>query len=753
MNKDNSYPKPTPDFDNADTPEMGGGLPVIGYWTEHTLSPEGIKLWKTLLHKSACLSCAWGTGGQKGGFTNESGEKLQRCMKSVESISAEIQPGIPKQFFQQQNIQQLQQLTSREADRLGRWSFPVILRSGKSNYERISWNEIYSICKKAFTSNKTPERIASYSSGRSSNEAAFLLQLMMRTLGSNNLADCSDLCHAPSSFGLKQTLGTGTSVVSLESLKKADCIVLAGSNAAYNHPRLMNELIKLRERGGKVIVINPMKEVGLVKFASPAFINSLLTGSDIASMYLQPIPGSDVALFMGIQKALLEKDKINKQFLKTYTEDWEAVINDIKSTSWETITSICGVSKIEIEAAGNIIINSDKTVFAWAMGITQQKNGVDNIYSIVNTALMTSNIGKEGAGVMPVRGHSNVQGFGSMGVTVRLKKEIQQALEKLLNRPFSKVKGYDTHALIEAADSGKVDTLICVGGNLYAANPDLNKVKRALNKIETIIYLATKPTLGHFHGLANKNTIIIPVFNRFENPHKTTVESGNNFVRLNDEGETHLKQADLISEVDFITELAHIIHGEYPVNWRKLQDTKYVRALIAQTIPGYEKIGEIDQTEQEFTISGRIFKTPSFPTASGKAKMFVTPIPELKLPEIKDFEVKEETQGIVIALMTGRSYAQHNTVVYQTEDKYRGIPHRNCILMNKSDIEKAGFEQHQRVKVKGNVGELKNVEIIFGDVREGAGVMFYPEVNVIFKAEVEERCGTPGFKRVPVLVY
>ncbi|MEO1186578.1 MAG: molybdopterin-dependent oxidoreductase, partial [Cyanobacteria bacterium J06636_27] len=234
MNKDNSYPKPTPDFDNADTPEMGGGLPVIGYWTEHTLSPEGIKLWKTLLHKSACLSCAWGTGGQKGGFTNESGEKLQRCMKSVESISAEIQPGIPKQFFQQQNIQQLQQLTSREADRLGRWSFPVILRSGKSNYERISWNEIYSICKKAFTSNKTPERIASYSSGRSSNEAAFLLQLMMRTLGSNNLADCSDLCHAPSSFGLKQTLGTGTSVVSLESLKKADCIVLAGSNAAYN---------------------------------------------------------------------------------------------------------------------------------------------------------------------------------------------------------------------------------------------------------------------------------------------------------------------------------------------------------------------------------------------------------------------------------------------------------------------------------------------------------------------------------------
>ena len=753
MNKNNSIEHPTPPFDNTneDTPEMGGGLSVIGYWAEHTLSPEGAKLWKTLLHKSACLSCSWGTGGQKGGFTNESGEKLQRCMKSVESISAEIKPAIPKQFFEQRNIEQLQQLTSLEADRLGRWSFPVILRYGSSHYERISWDDIYQIAETAFA--KTPERVASYSSGRSSNEAAFLLQLMMRTLDSNNLADCSDLCHAPSTFGLKQSLGTGTSVVSLESLKQSDCVVLAGSNAAYNHPRFMNELIKLRDRGGKVIVINPMMEVGLVKFASPAFPVSLFTGSDIASVYLQPIPGSDVALFTGIQKALLECGKIQHEFLQAYTEDWEAVISHVENTAWETITTTCGVSQTEIETAAKIISNSQKVVFAWAMGITQHQNGVDNVYSIVNTALMTGNIGRVGTGVMPVRGHSNVQGFGSMGVTVRLKKEIQQALEKLLGRSLSKVKGYDTHALIEAADAGKVDTLICVGGNLYAANPDLNKVKRALNKIETIIYLATKPNLGHFHGLANQNTIIIPVFNRFENPHKTTVESGNNFVRLNDEGETHLKKGDLIAEVDFLTELAHRIHGDYPVNWRKLQDTKYVRQLIAQTIPGYEKIGEIDETEKEFTINGRIFDTPQFPTPSGKAKMFVTPLPILKLPEIKDFEVADSTQGIVVALMTGRSYAQHNTVVYQTEDKYRGIPHRNCILMNKNDVEKAGFREHQRVTVRGNVGKLENVEIIYGAVREGAGVMFYPEVNVIFKAEVEERSGTPAFKRVPVLVY
>ena len=750
-NKQQDRANTSSDFQNDDAPDMGGGLPVIKYWAEHTLSPEGAKLWQTLLHKSACLSCSWGTGGQKGGFTNEEGEKLQRCMKSVEAISAEIQSGISTNFFEQQSIERLKQLTSQEADNLGRWNFPVTLAPGNNHYQKISRSEIYSITETAFKI--APERVASYSSGRSSNEAAFLLQLMMRTLDSNNLADCSDLCHAPSTFALKRSFGTRTSMVSLKSLKATDCVVLAGSNASYNHPRLMNELIKLRDRGGKVIVINPVKERGLVKFASPAFITSLLTGSDIASIYLQPIPGSDVALFTGIQKSLIEGDKIDREFLQAHTEDWSAVISHARSTDWSTITETCGVSQTEIETAANIIAASPKVVFAWAMGITQQQNGVDNVSSIANTALITGNVGRFGTGLMPVRGHSNVQGFGSMGVTVDLKPEIQQALEKLLGRSLSRVPGYDAQALIEAADKGKVDTLICLGGNLYGANPNSEKVKRALGKIKTIIYLATKPNLGHFHGLAKERTIIVPVFNRFENPHKTTVESGNNFVRLNDEGQTHLKSSDLISEVEFLTELAHRLHGEYPVNWRKLQDTKYVRELIAQTIPGYEKIAEIDETKEEFTIGGRIFNRPHFSTPSGKAKMFVTTLPRLSLPQPEEFGVTNYTHGLVLALMTGRGYGQHNTVVYRTEDKYRGISHRNCILMNPLDGESAGLQEHQRVTVKGNASHLDNIEIVYGEVRRGAALMFYPEVNVIFDAPLESRCGTPAFKRVPVLVY
>lgn len=747
----NIQPKTEAELKNPRTPSVGGGMPVIQYWAEQTLSPSGPQIWKTLLHKSSCLSCAWGTGGQKGGFVNEEGETLQRCAKSVEAIAHELKPAILPEVFAQRTITELQQLTSQQADQLGRLSFPMILRAGSQHYERIGWDEVFAIAETAFR--KPPERVASYSSGRSSNEAAYLLQLMIRALGSNNLADCSDLCHVPSTMGLSKMFGSGTSMVSLEDLKKSDCVVLMGSNAPANQPRLMNELIKLRDRGGKVIIINPTVELGLVKFASPAFIKSLLAGSDISSLYLQPHPGSDVALMVGIQKSLIWQGFEQSEYLKNHADDWEAVVEYATVTPWETITQTCGVSQAEIEAAAAVIGTSQRVVFAWSMGITQHANGMDNVLSIANTALLSGNAGKPGAGTMPIRGHSNVQGFGSMGVTTHLKEEIRTALEKLLDRPLSRVPGYNTHALVEAADDGKIDALLCLGGNLYAASPDLNQAKQALGKVETVIYLATKPNLGHFHGLAQQNTLVIPVFARFENPHKVTTESGNNFVRLSDEGDTHLKSADLIAEVDFLTELAHRLHGETPVQWRKLQDTRYVRELIAKTIPGYEKIGVIDDTKIEFTIANRIFHEPKFATPTGKAKMFVTPLPQLSLPTLADFEVPAEVPGIVLALGTGRSYSQHNTVVYGPGDKYRGMPHRNCILMNAADAAKAGFVEHQRVAVRGDRSQLDNVEIIYGSIREGAALMFYPEVNVIFKATVDPKSGIPAYKRLPVAIY
>ena len=734
------------------TPESGGGWPLIEGWARATLSPRGPALWRTLTHRSACLSCAWGTGGQKGGFTDELGEPLQRCLKSVEAIGAELMPAVPDPVFGSSGIDELQRLSSREADRLGRLSHPMLLREGRGRYERIGWDDVFDLAETAFRG--APERLASYSSGRSSNEAAYLLQLLLRSLGSNNLADCSDLCHAPSTVGLGRIFGSGTSMVSLESLRSSDCVVLVGSNAPANHPRLMNELIRLRDRGGSVIVINPVLEVGLRRFGSPAFpVRSLLQGSEIASLFLQPVPGSDVAVFLGIQKALVANGGINRTFLEARTEGWEAVLDQVEATDWATICGTCGLAREEIEEAASLIARAGAVVFAWAMGITHHVNGVDNVQAIANTALLSGNVGRPGAGTMPIRGHSNVQGFGSMGVTVKLRPAMQRALEQLIGKPLSRVPGYDARALIEAAEAGAVDTLLCLGGNLWGASPDSAQARRALGRIDTILYLATKPNQGHFHGLAARHTLVLPVFNRFETPHRTTVESGNNFVRLNEPGQTHLQGADLISEVGFLARLATRLLGTEPVDWSRLQDPVYVRQLIARTVPGYAPIAEIDDTRREFSVEGRIFPEPVFPTPSGRARMAVTPLPDLRLPGVGHFGALEPGErGLVLSLITARSYGQHNTVVYTEADKYRGMPHRNTILMNRDDLRRAGLQAHQRVTVEGEAGRMENVEVIPGEIREGCGLMFYPEVNAIIRAPVDPRCGTPSYKRVPVLV-
>jgi molybdopterin-dependent oxidoreductase alpha subunit len=393
----------------------GGGWPLIDGWARASLSPTGPRLWQTLNHRSACLSCAWGTGGQNGGFRDELGEPLQRCLKSVEAITAELQPAVPEAVFSGRSLAQLQALSSREADRLGRLARPLILREGRSHYEPLGWDDVFELVETAFR--RPPERVASYSSGRSSNEAAYLLQLLLRALGSNNLADCSDLCHAPSTIGLNRVFGSGTSMVNLEGLQHADGVVLVGSNAPANHPRLMNELIRLRERGGTVIVINPVLEAGLLKFGSPAFpIRSMLGGgSAIASLFLQPIPGSDSAVFLGLQKALLESGSLTLDVVKAHSDGWQALIAQIKTTPWEAITACCGLSREELEHTAARLAACRAVVFAWAMGITHHANGTTNVQAIANTAVLSGNVGRPGAGTMPIRGHSNVQGFGSMG--------------------------------------------------------------------------------------------------------------------------------------------------------------------------------------------------------------------------------------------------------------------------------------------------------------------------------------------------
>jgi anaerobic selenocysteine-containing dehydrogenase len=327
------------------------------------------------------------------------------------------------------------------------------------------------------------------------------------------------------------------------------------------------------------------------------------------------------------------------------------------------------------------------------------------------------------------------------------------ALEALLQRPLSRTPGFHARDLMEAADRGEVDALLCLGGNLFGANPDSTQARRALGQIDTIAYLATKPNQGHFHGLGARQTLLLPVFNRFETPHRTTVESGNNWVRFNEPGSSHLKRANLTSEVGFLAELAHRIFGDEPIHWKRLQDPIYVRELIARTVPGYEEMAGIDETNREFQVSGRIFPVPRFATLNGKAQLSPTPMPELTIPDVDHFGgLADGERGFVLNLITARSNGQHNTVVYKAADRYRGMPHRQTLLVNPEDLQTFGFEAHDRVTVQGEAGSLEQIELIPGSIRQGCGLMFFPEANVLMSGVSDQTCGTPAFKRVPVLI-
>ena len=726
--------------------EQGGGWPVVRYWAENLLQPSGPALAEKIFHPHACKSCAWGTKG----FRDELGRPLQRCAKGIEAEIGDLQD--PTAFHQTHTISQLAQLTPYEAEHLGRLSQPLLYRAGDDRYQPIGWEAVYDLITQSLSSH-APHQAGSYSSGRGSNEAAFALQLMMRQYGSPHLADCSDLCHVPSTRGLSRMFGTGTSQVELADLHKCSCVVLAGSHAAANHPRLMNELIEVRQRGGVVIVLNPVREVGLIKFATPAKLGSLLYGSEIASLYLQPHPGSDAAVFIGIQKWLLEHDRVDRAFLVAHTLAWEAVIHQAEETPWDAILATCGLSFDEIATAAQLIADhAGETIFAWAMGITQQANGVDNVTAIANTALLTGSAGKPGTGLMPIRGHSNVQGFGSMGVSSHLRDSLREGLEKLVGRPLSRDPGYSARRLMRAAAVGEVKTLLCLGGNLYGANPDLQGSQAALAQIDTIVYLATKPNPGHFNGLAARNTLLLPVLARGEEAFATTVESGNNFVRLNQPGRTHLNRQQVLSEFDIICTMAQRLLGTDPVDWSRMRDPDYIRSIIAAVIPGYGEIEDISHSQRDFTIDGRIIHSIQWPTPSGKATLFPVSLPDLRPPCHADVGRDPASGGQPFLLITGRAYGQHNTVVYKDADPYRGMPHRHCLLISPEDAQAHGFSPGQRVTVHGTAGSLAQIEVCIGPIKPGSIFMVYPEANALIRPAEDPLSDIPAYKRSPVVV-
>lgn len=713
-----------------------GGWKAIAYTLETAHRVGWMSLWRAMRSKNACKTCALGMGGQMGGMVNEAGHFPEVCKKSLQAMAADMQDGISPEFFARYSIAQLRSFSPRELESCGRLVDPIYAGPGETHYRVVAWDEALGRVA-ARLKTTVPSRSFFYASGRSSNEAGFVLQLLARAFGTNNVNNCSYYCHQASGVGLAASLGSGTATVQLEDIEGSDLFVLMGGNPASNHPRLLRSLMAMRRRGGHVIVINPLKEIGLVNFRVPSDPRSLIFGSQIASVYVQPHIGGDLALMTGVAKHVLERGGHEQAFVEHHTEGFAAFTQRVESTSWSDIETGAGVPRETIVRVAEMYMSAKHVVIGWTMGITHHLHGVENVQMIANLALLRGMIGRPHAGLLPIRGHSNVQGMGSVGVTPTLKRAILARLEERLGIHGSDAPGLDTMACIEACGRGEMDAALCLGGNLFGSNPDAKFASEALGQLGLIAYMSTSLNNGHAWGTA-RETLVLPVLPRDEESQATTQESMFSYVRLSDGGRA--RHQGPRSEVSVLSALGRGVMGDGgPVDWTDLESHQRIRALIADVIPGLEPMADLDRTRGEFFIAGRRLDTPRFPTESGKARFRAVELPAA--PTSRERQLR---------LMTVRSEGQFNTVVYEEEDVYRGQERRDVILVSPEDMQRWGLTRDQRVTVRSSVGEMRGRLVRPYDIRPGNAAMYYPEANTLVPRDVDPRSKTPAFKSVLV---
>lgn len=718
-------------------PKAGGGWKAIWYTLRLASRVGWWNMWKAMRSRNTCKTCAVGMGGQLGGMVNEGGHFPEVCKKSFQAMASDMQGGMRPEFIAGTTIQQLRAMTPRQLEHSGRLTQPLIYKRGDTHYRPISWDDALV---KIVASLKAagPNRSFFYASGRSSNEAGFLLQLLSRVFGTNYVNNCSYYCHQASGVGLGMSIGTGAGTIRLDDLDQCDLYILIGANPASNHPRLMRTLMELRRRGGKVIVINPIKELGLVNFRVPSDVRSLLFGTEIASQYVQPHIGGDLALLTGIAKEVLERRGQDAAFISQHTEGFEGFRHRVEETSWESIVELSGVDRDTIRQVADTYLAAKHVVIGWCMGITHHLHGTQNVQAIANLALLRGMVGREKAGLMPIRGHSNVQGLGSVGVTPNLKQSMLRQVEQKLGIEIPRSPGYDTMACMEAAYRNEMDFALCLGGNLYGSNPATEYAVESMGRIKTVVYMSTTLNTGHAWGTGDE-TIILPVLPRDEEPQPTSQESMFSFVRLSDGGPARFSGPR--SEVSILASLGQqLFVGDNRIDWEHLESHQALRELMADLIPGYGGLTQMNQDKSEFYVTGRTMREYKFPTESGKAKFF-----PLELPRF-------EPSSSALTLMTLRSEGQFNSVVYDEEDLYRGQERRDVILMNPQDLDRLGIKPDQRVRIRSAAGEMRAIIARPYDIRPGNAAMYYPEANILVPHSVDPLSKTPAFKAVAIEV-
>lgn len=720
-------------------PVVGGGASKILYALK-TAKKMGLKnSAKALSSNNTCKACALGMGGQLGGMTNELGEYPAVCNKSIQAQSTDIQPPIPEQIFKH-SIEELRELSPHQLEHAGRLGNPLFKAEGSDHYGTVEWDWAINYAAERFAKTD-PKRSFFYSSGRSSNESGFLLQLLARVYGTNNVNNCAYYCHQATSVGMASSIGSGTATIELDDLSECDCIFVIGANPSSNHPRFIHKLKACRDRGGEVIVINPAKEPGLVKFALPKSASSLIAGgSEIASHYLQPNIGGDIALLKGIAKALFKLKAENLHFIVQHCEKFSDFKADIDATKWPEIIASCGIEQARIECIAQVYADSENTVFAWGMGMTHHRFGTENVEYIANLALLRGMIGKRYAGLLPLRGHSNVQGIGTIGVKPVLAETVFKKLEQQFDIELPREAGLDTFAALEAAHKGSIDSACIVGGNLYGASPNSDWAEESLNNIGFKLFLTTTLNQGHLYGVDRGESLILPVAARDEEPQPTTQESMFNFVRLSDGGIDRLD--NVRSEVDILASLGERLLPDSAVNFKQFKQHNSIRVAIAKTLPELAELKDIDVAKKEFHIRKRVLHSPHFNTPNQRAKFHTHPIPKANLQQSE----------YPFLLASVRSEGQFNTIIYQQTDSYRFNAERRAIMISPEDMKKLQLNNGDSIEVQSRSGTMYNATVQAFDLPPGNLLAYFPEANVLTEKTLDPRSKTPNFKSIPVRI-
>ncbi len=714
---------------------------------EKTLGEGSRALLKVNQHNGFdCPGCAWPEP--------EHTSRFEFCENGAKAVAAETtSKRVDPAFFAEHSVEDLRTRESYWLESQGRLTHPMVLREGGTHYEPIAWEEAFQRIGDALADLPSKHHALFYTSGRTSNEAAFLYQLLARVHGTNNLPDCSNLCHESSGVGLGAAIGIGKGTVQLDDFEAAKAIFVIGQNPGTNHPRMLTTLQEAARRGCPIVVINPLLEAGLVSFTHPQEMFNTLTGrgTDLATHYLRPKVGSDVALLKGMLKRIVEKDAMDREFIASHTEGFDAMAADLDLTTWDTIVTETGVDRHAIEEAADTYIASDATIVCWAMGITQHVNGVDNVQAIANLLLAMGNIGKPGAGACPVRGHSNVQGDRTVGIIERPTETFLQRLGDAFDFVPPREHGHAAVQAIEAmaAESGHV--FIAMGGNFALGSPDTELTAEGLANCALTVQISTK--LNRSHLEPGKEALILPCLARSEidlqasGPQRVTVEDSMSCVHAS-QGHRTPPSPLLLSEPAIVAGMGKAMAEAAHIDWDHLVgDYARIREKIEEVIPLFVNYEQGIDQPGGFRLRNAASER-EWNTEGGKAVFHVVETPRIRLPE-----------G-TLRLFTIRSHDQYNTTIYGMDDRYRGITgERRVLFMNPEDMADRGIKTGDILELEGpsedgRVRRVSGFRAQAYDVPRECCAGYLPETNPLVPVGLRARGShTPSSKLIPIRVH